>query len=352
MRFLLSTSVGIACSIAVSALGADQASEQGRSSGAQQKTSAPSTTAPIELPLEFSNVDVTKNTKRRFGAPHVAVNPTNPNNVVVLASSSMGYTRDCLPPAPGSDCESVALQVKGMPPLKQPRGFARTAGFMDIGVFVSFDRGKTFKHVDVSDLVPPDDPMVRARGEGPIAATLDGSFYIGFNAIDWGDWESTPQTFFPNGGVGVIKSTDGGLTWKWTSYSFTPADWPYGGADPITGTFYVTSGIAGMTPLGPRSNGDPNSPVGKIADRWISSTNDGYKWTEPQPLGGNDGSKHIGAGHSSVAAAHGVMATMFVASSPGSCALCFKAPPMRASRGVDLECRRRQISKRHRSVSS
>ena len=232
----------------------------------------------------------------------------------------MGYTRACLPAAPGSDCEAASLKVEGMPPLKQPRGFARTPGFMDIGVFVSFDRGKTFKQIDISKLVPPDDPMVRARGEGPIAATPDGSFYIGFNAIDWGNWESSPQTFFPNGGVGVIKSTDGGLTWKWASYSYTPADWPYGGSDPITGTFYVTSGIAGLTPLGPRSTGKEDSPTGKISDRWISSTNDGSKWTEPQPLGGSDGSKHVGAGHSSVAAAHGIMATLFVVANQSSCA--------------------------------
>jgi hypothetical protein len=38
----------------------------------------------------------------------------------------------------------------------------------------------------------------------------DGSFLIGFNAINWGNWESEPMTFFPNGGVGVIRSTDGG----------------------------------------------------------------------------------------------------------------------------------------------
>jgi hypothetical protein len=299
MKTISIIAVGLFCAMAFSAFGAE---------------------AVKELPLNFSNVDVTKNIKRRFGAPHVAVNPKNPNNVVVVASSNMGYTKACLPVVAGSDCDSAALKIEGMPPLKQPLGFARTAGFMDIGVFVSFDRGLTFKQIDISGLVPPDDPMVRARGEGPIAVTPDGNFYIGFNAVNWGNWETTPQTFFPNGGVGVIKSTDGGLTWKWTSYSNTPADWPYGGADSVTGTFYVTSGIAGLTPLGPRSTGKADSPIGKIADRFISSTNDGYKWTDPQPLGGTDGTKHVGAGHSSVAAAHGVMATMFVVPSQSNCA--------------------------------
>jgi hypothetical protein len=272
---------------------------------------------PLPLPQEITPVDVTGNTARRYGAPHIAVNPRDPNNIVVLASSDMGYTRACLPPPPGSDCEMVEIKAPGMPGgRRQPRGFARTPGFMDIGVFVSSDRGRTFSQADISDLVPPDDPRVRARGEGPIAAAPDGSFYIGFNAINWGDPEGTPPTWFPNGGVGVVKSSDGGRNWKWVGYSGTPANWPYGGADPITGTFYVTSGIAGLTALGPRSTGKPDSRAGKTADRWISSTDDGHTWTAPQPLGGSNGERHIGAGHSSVAAAHGIMATMFVSPNP------------------------------------
>jgi hypothetical protein len=267
---------------------------------------------PIPLPSEIVNVDVTQNTKRRFGAPHVAVNPKDPNNIVVLASSNLGYTKDCLPAAPGSDCDTSSM-------LGQPLGFARTPGFMDIGVFVSFNRGKTFRYVDVKDLTPPDHPEVRARGEGPVAVLPDGSFMIGFNAINWGDWDSNPTTFFPNGGVGVIKSTDGGKTWNWVSYSFTPADWPYGGVDPVTGTFYVTSGLAGLSTLGPRSNGMADSAEGAIADRWISSTKDGMTWTDPQPLGGTDGAMHIGAGHSPAAAAHGILATLFLVGDASSC---------------------------------
>src|SRR5262249_29026169 len=76
---------------------------------------------PAELPLEITNVDVTQNIKRRFGAPHVAVNPKDPNNIVVLASSNLGYTKACLPPPPGSDCEMIA--AGGNLFLTQPRGF-------------------------------------------------------------------------------------------------------------------------------------------------------------------------------------------------------------------------------------
>ncbi|MDD9946286.1 MAG: hypothetical protein OXU20_34900 [Myxococcales bacterium] len=272
---------------------------------------------PIPLPSEITNVDVTQDTTRRFGAPHVAVNPSDPNNIVVLASSNLGYTRACVPPTRGSDCEMIP--VGEIPLLTQPRGFARTPGFMDIGVFVSFDRGQTFEQIDIADLVPPGHPEVRARGEGPIAATMDGTFYIGFNAINWGNWESEPRSFFPNGGVGVIKSTDGGRSWQWVSYSGTPADWPYGGADLVTGRFYVTSGLAGISNLGPRSTGLPDSPPGQITDRWISSTLDGTTWTEPQPLGGPNGRGHMGANHSSVAAANGTMATLFLKTDRAGC---------------------------------
>lgn len=275
------------------------------------------TSGPLPLPLEFTTVDVTNNIKRRFGAPSVAANPNDPNNIVVLVQSNLGYTKACLPPPAGSDCEMIAAGGNAF--LKQPRGFYKTPGFMDIGVYASFDRGKTFKQADISNMVPPGHPEVRARGEGPIAAMPDGSFFVGFNAINWGNWESQPKTFFPNGGVGVIRSTDGGVTWKWMSYSFTPADWPWGGADPTTGTFYVTSGLAGLSTLGPRSNGMADSQAGTIADRWIASTQDGVKWTDPQPLGGTNGTSHVTAGHSPAAGAFGIMATLFLQTDQASC---------------------------------
>ncbi|MET0390101.1 MAG: sialidase family protein, partial [Polyangiales bacterium] len=236
--------------------------------------------------------------------------------IVVLASSDLGYTRECLPPEPGSDCEVISA---GGSFLTQPRGFYKTPGFMDIGVYTTFDRGKTWKKSQLDHVVPPDDPKVRARGEGPLVAMADGTFYIGFNAINWGEWESQPATFFPNGGVGVIKSTDGGSTWNWTSYSHTPADWPYGGNDLSTGEFFVTSGLAGLSNLGPRSTGKADAPEGSITDRWISSTKDGVTWTDPQPLGGDDAGRHVPGSHSHVAAANGIMATMFLVSDSASC---------------------------------
>jgi len=92
--------VGLACTIALSAVGADRGSEQktGPAGTAKNDTTSQQAVAPVDLPLAFSNVDVTRNIKRRFGAPHVAVNPKNPNNIIVLASMSLGRRPDCRDP--------------------------------------------------------------------------------------------------------------------------------------------------------------------------------------------------------------------------------------------------------------
>ena len=266
--------------------------------------------------LTLTNIDVSNDTKRRFGAPLVAVNPKDPNNIVVLAQSNMGYTRQCVAAGAGSDCEPVpAISIAGIPIIYEPRGMYRTPAFMDVGIFVSFDRGMTWKTVDVSGILPPGHPEINSKGEGPLAVTADGTFYIGYNAMNWGD----DQNFFPNAGVGVIKSIDGGMTWNWAGLSQTPADWPYGDVDLSTGTFYVVSGI-GFSTLGARSTGMVGAPEGTIGDRWIASTQDGVNWTTPQPLGGTKGTDHVSASHSGVTAARGIAATLFLATDATSCA--------------------------------
>jgi hypothetical protein len=189
---------------------------------------------------------------------------------------------------------------------------------MDIGVFYSFDRGKTWKQVDVSDLYPMGHPEISTKGEAPLMVTADGTFYIGYNAVNWGDWEAPIPNGFPNGGIGVIKSTDGGRTWKGAWLTGTPADWPYGGSDVSTGTIYVVSGTP-MSDLGPRATGNPDSPTGGLLDRWLASSQDGVNWTKPQPLGGTNGTTHVSGSHSSVFAAHGIVATMFLISDAASC---------------------------------
>lgn len=310
------TAVTFALACMLAACGTDKSGQT--DSGSPQSTTEASAGLldAAGRPVTITNVNVSNDTKRRFGAPLVAVNPKNPDNIVVLAQSNLGYTRACLPPPPGSDCEMINVGPFG----SQARGQYKTFGFFDIGVFVSLDRGKTFKQVDVSHVVPPDHPEINSKGEGPIAVMADGTFYIGFNAINWGsDWDTSSPVFFPNGGVGVMKSTDGGMTWTWVSLTQTPADWPYGGSDVSTNTFYVTSGLAGLSTLGPRSTGMADSPNGTIADRWISSFQNGATWTAPQSLGGTNGTAHVGANHSAVSAAHGVMATLFQASQQSSC---------------------------------
>lgn len=270
---------------------------------------------------EITNIDVSRTNKRRFGAPHVAVNPTNPDNIIVLASMNLGYTRECVALGAGGPCEMVSASLFGLPVISQARGMFETPGFADIGVFVSMDRGKSWKTVDVAHLTPPGHPEISSKGEGPVTVTADGTFYIGFNAINWG----STNNFFPNGGVGAIKSTDGGLTWTWGGLTQTPADWPYGEMDISTGTFYMISGLPFST-LGARSTGQPTAKEGTVGDRWVASSRDGVKWTKPAPLGGPDGTKHLPGSHSAMSAANGIMATMFQADRRG-CEVFTKTTP-------------------------
>jgi hypothetical protein len=270
----------------------------------------------------IANIDVAKDTSRRFGAPQVAINPKDPNNIIVLASANIGYTLECQETG-DPKCELIPQYIDQTAMGTAPRGFYQGDGFCDVGVFVSHDRGKTFKQIDVSQMTPIGHPEINFKGEGPLAATADGpngTFYIGFNAINWGDWEGNPPSGFPNGGVGVIRSSDKGETWQGAWLSGTPADWPFGTSDVSTGTVYVVSGTP-MSTLGKRSTGEPDAEESEIADRWIASSQDGQHWSDPKPLGGAgpNGLRHFSANHSAASAAHGYVTTLFQATSQRAC---------------------------------
>ncbi|MBN1847134.1 MAG: exo-alpha-sialidase [Deltaproteobacteria bacterium] len=269
-------------------------------------------------PKKFKSevVNVSNDLTRRFGMPLIAVNPTNPNNIVIVAVDS-GYTLGCQD-ANDPDCElipRVMFTPTGAPiPLPPaPRGVYATPGFATIGIFVSFDRGKTWTKSDVSGLYPAGHPEIISKGESPIMFTPDGTLYIGFNALNWGDWEADPPTFLPSAGIGIIKSIDGGLTWSDPVLTGTPADFPYGCSDlSMDDMIYVVSGLGAPSFLGPRSTGDPDSPIlSTVGDRWLVFSDDGVNWTEPQRLGGSDENGSYSIRYSDVQATHGEVATAF-----------------------------------------
>ena len=242
--------------------------------------------------LHASEVNVTNDPSHRWGEQRIAVNPKNPNNIV-MATVGTGSTTECQAHSP--DCQLVSADLGLGIKIQQSRGMFTNPDFTVVAAFVSFDRGKTWKraHIPVIPAGYPDLSMPMP-GDPCVTVTPDGTFYFSFDDLNWG----TPEHGLPSAGVGVVKSTDGGLSWTGPVLTGTPVDGPSIVADTNTGTVYAAS----STYLGPRSTGDAKAPQGKINTRWLASSMDGVHWTTPQPMGGFAVSS---------TAAHGVLATAF-----------------------------------------
>jgi hypothetical protein len=237
-----------------------------------------------------AEINVTNDQKHRWGESQIAVNPKNPKNLV-FATVGTSFTNDCQAHSPA--CEMVTADFGVGIPFPQARGIFTVPDFNVVAAFVSFDRGETWKRVAVP-ITPAGHPDITGPGDPSVTVTPDGTFYFSFDDNNWG----TPEHALPNAGMGVVKSTDGGLSWSGPVLTGTPVDGPKITADPNTGTIYAAS----STYLGPHSTGDANSPKGKVNDRWLVSSTDGVHWTSPQPIGG------FGM---VTTAAHGLLATAF-----------------------------------------
>jgi hypothetical protein len=258
---------------------------------AQAAPSEPSA-APMPQPLGPAEINVTDNNKHRYGELQLAVNPKNPDNIV-MAVQELGYSYACLS-AKSPDCEMVQTKLvgPGQPPLTQPKGTFGATDFNKVVAFVSFNRGKTWKRADLPNH-PSAHPHLTGRGDPSVTAGPDGAFYFSWDALDWG----TPDAALPSAGVAASKSTDGGLTWSDPVLTGVPADGPKVSSDLNTGTIFA----AGSSALGPLSTGDPKAQFNVSRDRWLVSSKDGMKWTKPQGMGGQ----------ASMSAAHGVLAAVF-----------------------------------------
>jgi hypothetical protein len=259
-----------------------------------------------------NNVNVYPTLERRIVGAQIAINPTNPLNIVVIDVEDDGYTQACQA-VPQPPC--VLDQTDFGP---QPNGyFVDEPEFSQKGIFTSFDGGLTWKRIDISASFPAGMAYLNSKNEGGLGVTADGTFYVEFNNLDWG----TPQNFSPTSGVGFIKSTDGGLTWSQPVLSQTPSDFPLMTVDLSTGTVYALTGLP-FTPLGPRSTGNPNSPIlTSYGDAFVAASQDGVNWTPPERTGGAQGTnQYSGANGKAVAAAHGVLATIHVETTDAACA--------------------------------
>jgi hypothetical protein len=115
--------------------------------------------------LRPTEVNVFPTLDRSLLGPQLAVNPTNPDNIVLVAVADTGYTQACIAAVvPGSPCELVPRPgIPGIAALA-PRGYM-SPGFLVKGVFTSFDHGQTWTKVDISNLRPAGHPELYSRGE-------------------------------------------------------------------------------------------------------------------------------------------------------------------------------------------
>jgi BNR repeat protein len=174
----------------------------------------------------------------------------------------------------------------------QPAGLINDVpGFSPNGIFVSFNRGRTWRSVTVPTLPPPcpaagvcTDPTGFLEGGDPeITAGPNGTFYFGEDVVHFatGFGPPNPGTIAQDAGIATSISTDGGLTWSTPVLSGTAADRPFITTDASTGTVYIESGAG---PLGSGSTANPDSPNTAPAGRYLVASGDGRHWTSPAPL--------------------------------------------------------------------
>jgi hypothetical protein len=280
-------------------------------------------------------MNITNNNALRYGEPEIAVNPLNPNNIVYyVMSQQLTYACEA---ASNPNCKNDPLTGSAV-------GEFTTPGWLSTHVYVSFDRGRTWQdetgNLEQNSFPAPTEVTdftgthllahtdLVSRGDPMVTATADGTFYIGWDAMDlatvylppgftFGGRVICPSATKPpgcpvhglvDGGIAVSKSTDEGRTWSTPTLTGTGVDRPWMTADLSSGTIYEASSGGINSSM---STGDPLLPSaarGVTPDRYVVSSPDGVTWTQPEPLGGGGFS---GANGSTISAANHVLAAGF-----------------------------------------
>jgi hypothetical protein len=259
-----------------------------------------------------SEQDIANDPTHKYGESGIAVNPTNPDNMVT-AWVQDSYTLTCVATNDPICVPLLPTHIIGLPiSLVSPPGYFTVPRFVQNGIFVTFNHGQSWQHV-VLPLFPPDHPEFINQGDAHVTAGPDGAFYSSWDALNWSD----PNAALPNGGIAVSKSTDGGLTWSDPVLVGTAQDGPKMTADLSNGRIYESStGAIGRLATGNPS--DPLFPPNSPTDRYVVATNDGVTWTTPHGFGGSNGTSYF-AGSGMMSAANGELAVAFRSTSAGAC---------------------------------
>jgi photosystem II stability/assembly factor-like uncharacterized protein len=275
--------------------------------------------APLFAVAAFSGqaaeVNVTQDPSHVWGAPILAVNPKNPDDIV-LSTIGIAFTKACAekaktdPKSPCADMEVIPMGMGGRGGIHtRPVGMMTDVpGFVMVTAWASFDRGKTWRRTaEVKEggnlpVFPPDlyrgPALSDANG---LAAGPDGVFHLGWDATHFAD---VPY-YTDFGGIPMSKSIDGGKTWSTPVRSGSSLDGGRMVADSNTGVIYTLS--SGAPGPGPTSSLDPKVRVFRTTvptgmDRHMLTSKDGVHWSEPHIIGG---------GGASGSAANGLFATAF-----------------------------------------
>lgn len=264
------------------------------------------------LSVTAAEINVTDEPTHVWGGPHLAVNPKNPNNIVLTAIGN-GMTKSCAATAtdPRSPCAPFRL-ANGpsfggtqAPPVGM---ITDVPGFVMVAAWASFDGGKTWKETaqvkqgGSVPVFPPDKYQGPAEADTDgLAVTNSGTFYMAWDAVCFSD----VPLYATFGAIPVTHSSDGGRTW---STPIRTGSSPDGGQllyDPAMGVLYTFS--SGRPGPGPMTLGDPNVRISKdnphhgMSRHFLIST-DGMHWSEPHITGGGGGG---------MAVSHGLLATAF-----------------------------------------
>src|SRR5439155_19743632 len=117
-----------------------------------------------------NEVNVTRDPTYRWGESAVAVNPRDPNNIVI-ATVGVGFTNAC---QKSPDCATVPVDFGIGRPFPQPRGMFSNPDFNRVYAFVTFDRGRTWKRHDVP-VSPRSHPDLTGTGDPHVTAAPDGT---------------------------------------------------------------------------------------------------------------------------------------------------------------------------------